>query len=137
MIPLLCRVIGAAVALMMLFGCALTKDRFRAVPIQGQTDEQRLQDQEDCNAIALANKGSAAQASAAMAAMGVAVGAGAGAAIGAGLGGVLINAGTRVAAGAGAGAAAGLLMVAIIEVERRGTAIYTACMEGRGYKVGE
>ena len=83
MIPLLCRVGGAVVALMMLFGCALTKDRFRAIPTQGQTEEQRLQDQEDCNAIALANKGSAAQASAAMGAMGVAVGAGAGAAIGA------------------------------------------------------
>jgi len=135
MIPLLCRVVGAVVALMMLFGCALTKDRFRAVPTQGQTEPQRLQDQEDCNAIALANKGSAAQGSAAMGAMGVAVGAGA--AIGAGLGSALVSAGTRTAAGAGAGAAAGLLTAAIIEVERRGTAIYTACMEARGYKVGE
>ena len=137
MIPLLCRVVGAVVALLMLCGCALTKDRFRAIPTQGQTEVQRLQDQEDCNAIALANKGSAAQASAAMGAMGVAVGAGAGAAIGAGLGGALVNAGTRAAAGAGAGAAAGLLTTAIIEVKRRGTAIYTACMVGRGYKVGE
>ena len=85
MIPLLCRVVGAVVALLMLCGCALTKDWFRGVPTQGQTEEQRLQDQDDCNAIALANKGSAAQAWAAMATMGVAVGAGAGAVIGAGL----------------------------------------------------
>ena len=137
MTPHLRRVLAAVVAVVLLSGCALTKDRFRGVPTQGQTEQQRLKDQEECSEIALANKGSAAQGSVAMAAMGAGLGAASGAAIGAGVGSALLNAGVRAGAGAGAGAAAGFLLVAIAEVERRGTAIYVACMQARGYTVGE
>lgn len=89
MTPLLVRMLGFAVAFTFFCGCALTKDRFRPMPTQGQTKEQGLKDQEECNDIALANKGSATQASA----MGGAVGVAAGAAIGGGLGAALATAG--------------------------------------------
>ncbi len=138
MTRLLFRLLGFAVAFTLFCGCALTRDRFRPMPMEGQTKEQGLKDQEECNEIALANKGSAAQASATPAALGVAAaGAASGAALGASLGGTLAGAATRAAAGAGAGAAAGFLLMAITEVERRGTEIYVACMEARGYTVGE
>jgi len=133
-------------SLAMLSGCALTKDRFRGIPTLGQSEEQRLRDQDECNNIALANKGHAGQADAAMAAMG------AGAALGAAIGASLAspapfwphwlqshpNAAGQTAAGAASGAAAAaLLAVGIVEVERRGIAIYVTCMETRGYTVGE
>jgi len=137
MTPLLFRLLGFVVAFTLFCGCALTKDRFRPMPAQGQTKEQGLKDQEECNEIALANKGNAAPASAMPAALGVAAGAASGAALGVSLGGAVAGAAARAAAGAGAGAAAGFLLMAITEVERRGTAIYVACMEARGYTVGE
>src|SRR5206468_9419151 len=113
MTPLLIRMLGFAVAFTLFCGCALTKDRFRPTPTQGQTREQGLKDQEECNEIALANKGNAAQASAMG---GVAVGA----AIGGGLGAALATAGVRAAgaaAGGAGGVAAGLLLAAIAEIE--------------------
>jgi hypothetical protein len=82
MTPLLIRLLGFAVVFTLFCGCALTRDRFRPMPTQGQTREQGLKDQEECNDVALANKGSAAQASA----MGSPVGVAARAAIGGGLG---------------------------------------------------
>jgi hypothetical protein len=131
-------VVAPLLALAILSGCALTKDRFRGFPLQGQTEEQRLQDQQECNDVALANKGNAAQAAGAMAATAAVVSAASGAAIGAGgLGGAFTNAGIRAGAGTAAGAGAALLIVAITEVERRGTAIYVACMRARGYALGE
>src|SRR5262249_47365987 len=77
--PHLNRMLGAIVALTLVWGCALTKDRFRPIPLLGQTREQGLQDQQECNEIALVNKGGAVPASSAVGAMSAAaVGAGAG-----------------------------------------------------------
>ena len=74
MTPLLIRLLGFAVVFTLFCGCALTRDRFRPMPTQGQTREQGLKDQEECNDVALANKGSAAQASAMGSPVGVAAG---------------------------------------------------------------
>jgi len=138
MTPHLTRSLGAALALALLCGCALTRDRFRPTPTQGQTREQGLQDQQECNEIALVNKGSTVQASSAAGAISAAaVGAGAGTATAIAAGTALTGAAVRTAVGAAGGAAAGIVIAAIFEVERRGTEIYVACMRERGYRVGE
>ena len=136
--PHLNRMLGAIVALTLVWGCALTKDRFRPIPLLGQTREQGLQDQQECNEIALVNKGSAVQASSAVGAMSAAAaGAGAGTATAIAVGSALSGAAVRTAAGAAGGAAAGIILAAIFEIERRGIQIYVACMSARGYRVGE
>ena len=136
--PRLTRMLRAAVAVTLVWGCALTKDRFLPIPLEGQTTEQGLQDQQECNEIALVNKGSAVQTSAAVGAMSAAaVGASAGTATAIAAGSALTGAAVRTAAGTAGGAAAGIVLAAIFEVERHGTEIYLACMRARGYRVGE
>jgi len=135
--PHLNRMLSAIVAVTLVWGCALTKDRFRPIPLLGQTREQGLQDQQECNEIALVNKGSAVQAPSAVGAMSAAAGAGAGTATAIAVGSALSGAAVRTAAGAAGGAAAGIILAAIFEIERRGIQIYVACMSARGYRVGE
>ena len=136
--PHLTRMFGVIVVFTLVCGCALTRDRFRPIPLEGQTKEQGREDQQECNEIALANKGSAVQASASVGAMSAAaVGASAGTATAVAAGSALTGAAVRTAAGAAGGAAAGIVLAAIFEVERRGTEIYGACMNARGYRVGE
>src|SRR5262245_8079966 len=136
--PHLTRPLSAIVGIALVCGCALTGDRFRPSPREGQTREQGLLDQQECNGIALVNKGSAVQASSAVGAMSAAaVGASAGTTTAIAAGAALTGAAVRTAAGAAGGAAAGIVLAAIFEVERRGTEIYVACMRARGYEVGE
>jgi len=122
-------------------GCATARERYVSFPTQGQTQDRKVLDEVECEAIATIHKSSDASAAIAGGMIGVTIGAVSGAAMGAISGAVLqgMSAGSGSIAGLAIGGGIGLitgLLQGYTQNEQRYQRIYIACLSARGYTLG-